>query len=72
MTKPCWSDSANSFSHSDRGITAPVGLPGEQTNSSCVVCQTLSGTLSQATAKLRAGSLGTYTGLAPASSAAPS
>jgi N-succinyldiaminopimelate aminotransferase len=36
----------------------PVGLPGEQTNSSWVRAQTAAGTLSQSTAKLRAGSLG--------------
>ena len=58
MTKPWRSDSSNSFFHSASGITAPVGLPGEQTNSSCVRAQTSTGTLSQSTAKLRDGSLG--------------
>ena len=41
------------------GITAPVGLPGEQTNTSWVRAQTSAGTLSQSTAKLRAATLGT-------------
>ena len=41
------------------GITAPVGLPGEQVNTSCVRVHTSSGTLSQSTAKLRSATLGT-------------
>ncbi|MNO05461.1 hypothetical protein D3C81_2268540 [compost metagenome] len=66
------SDSANNFSHSDSGMTAPVGLPGEQTKTSWVRCQTSSGTLSQSTAKLRSATLGAKYGCAPESSAAPS
>jgi len=53
-------------------MTAPVGLPGEQTNTSWVRAQTSALTLSQSGAKLRAGSLGTKCGVAPASKAAPS
>ena len=43
--------------HSASGITAPVGLPGEQTYSSCVRAQWRRRSPHQSTAKLRAGSL---------------
>jgi hypothetical protein len=49
---------ANSFSQSLIGITAPVGLPGEQTNNSWVLAHTSAGTLCQLTLKFNAGSLG--------------
>ena len=54
-----WSLMAKSLRHSSSGITAPVGLPGEHTYMSWVFCQMSAGTLSQSTAKLRSGTLGT-------------
>ncbi len=72
MTKPCRSLSSNNVFHSSSGITAPVGLPGEQTYSSCVRAQVASSICDQSAAKLRAGSLLAKAVCAPASSAAPS
>src|SRR5262249_51471911 len=50
--------SSNSFSQSAIGITAPVGLPGEQTYTNCVSDHTASRTASQLMLQFRAGSLG--------------
>ncbi len=72
MTKPWRSLSSNSVRHSSSGITAPVGLPGEQTYISCVRAQVASSIGAQSAAKLRAGSLLANAVSAPASSAAPS
>ena len=72
MTKPWRSLSSNSIFHSSSGITAPVGLPGEHTYSSCVRDQVVSSICDQSAAKLRAGSLLAKAVRAPASRAAPS
>ena len=70
--KPYLSDRANTSRQSSSVITAPVGLPGEQTNSNWVLCQTASGTLEKSQAKLRAALTGTKCARAPAKIAAPS
>jgi hypothetical protein len=52
------STTSNLMSLTLSGITAPVGLPGEHTNSNWVLAHTSSGTWAQSTLKFSAGSLG--------------